>query len=44
MLNKIDENNKITINCITGHQGYEGNEIADVLAKQGSLKEMQPNT
>lgn len=32
------------MNWIPGHQGYEINEIAGVLAKQGSLKEIQPNT
>ena len=34
ILNKINENKKITMNWIPGHQGYEINEIAGVLAKR----------
>ena len=40
-LNKLGENNKITLNWIPGHQGYEGNERADYLAKLGSLKTLK---
>ena len=38
VLNKLATHNKVNINWIPGHQGYEGNEIADKLAKEGSLK------
>ena len=38
VLNKLATYNKVNINWIPGHQGYEGNEIADKLAKEGSLK------
>ena len=30
--------NKINLNLVPGHEGYEGNERADHIAKLGSLK------
>ena len=36
--------NKVTVNWIPGHKGYEGNEIADKLAKAGSMKETNSDT
>ena len=38
ILNKLATHNKVNINWVPGHQGYEGNEIADKLAKEGSKK------
>ena len=38
ILNKLATHNNVNINWIPGHQGYEGNETADKLAKEGSLK------
>ena len=36
-LNILSETNTVTVNWIPGHRGYEGNEIADKLAKEGTL-------
>ena len=38
-LNELGKNNKVNLNWIPGHEGYEGNERADHLAKIGSLKQ-----
>ena len=38
ILNKLATHNNANINWIPGHQRYEGNEIADKLAKDGSKK------
>jgi ribonuclease HI len=38
-LNAIAEHNKVVLKWIPGHCGYNGNEIADTLAKNGSTKE-----
>ena len=35
-LNKLGVNNKLTITWIPGHRGFEGNELADKLAKKGA--------
>lgn len=35
-LNKLALNNKVTIEWVPGHKGYEGNEKADELAKRGA--------
>ena len=37
-LNQLGKNNTINLNWIPGHEGYEGNERADYLAKLGSQK------
>ena len=37
-LNNLGKTNNVTINWIPGHKGYEGNEIADKLAKLGAMK------
>ena len=37
-LNKLASQNIVTIKWIPGHEGYEGNELADTLAKQGTTK------
>ena len=34
-LNKLCSNNQVTVSWVPGHQGYEGNETADRLAKNG---------
>ena len=44
ILNSLGKTNKVTINWIPGHKGYEGNEIADKLAKAGSMKETNSDT
>ena len=36
MLNKLGEKNKVTVAWIPGHRGFEGNELADKLAKEGA--------
>ena len=38
ILNELGTNNKVTLNWVPGHEGYEGNERADHLAKIGSMK------
>ena len=38
LLNNLATYNKVYINWIPGHRGYEGNEQADKLAKDGSKK------
>ena len=35
-LNKLGENNQVTLNWIPAHEDHKGNEIADRLAKRGS--------
>ena len=35
-LNTLGESNEMTLRWITAHCGYEGNELADQLAKRGS--------
>ncbi|KAI3378370.1 hypothetical protein SNEBB_006622, partial [Seison nebaliae] len=35
-LNELAETNRVSINWIPAHQGYEGNELADSLAKAGA--------
>ena len=35
------KNNKISINWIPGHSGYDGNELADTLAKNGCSSTFQ---
>ena len=43
-LNELGRNNKVYVNCIIpGHRGYEGNETADKLAKEGSKREIMTN-
>ena len=37
-LNNLARQNNVNINWIPGHQGFEGNEQADKLAKEGSKK------
>ena len=44
ILNNLDKTNKVTTNWIPGHEGYEGNEIADKLAKAGAMKETKSDT
>ena len=44
ILNSLGKSNKVTINWIPGHKGYEGNEIADKLAKAGAMKETTTET
>ena len=39
ILNNLGKTNKVTINLIPEHEGNEGNEIADKLAKAGAMKE-----
>ena len=39
-MNKLGENNKITLNWIPGHSNYRGNEIADRLAKRGNKEKI----
>ena len=39
-LNELGTSNKLTIIWVPGHAGHEGNEMADKLAKEGSLKEV----
>ena len=39
ILNNLGKTNKVTINWIPEHEAYEGNEIADKLAKAGAMKE-----
>ena len=39
ILNTLGLNNKVTIKWIPGHKGYDGNEIADSLAKNGASKD-----
>ena len=36
LLNKLGETNTVTVRCIPAHNGYEGNERADLLAKNGA--------
>ncbi|XP_020297787.1 uncharacterized protein LOC109862210 [Pseudomyrmex gracilis] len=38
-LNRLGDHNKITLVWVPGHQGIRGNEIADGLAKLGTLEE-----
>ncbi|XP_020297379.1 uncharacterized protein LOC109861935 [Pseudomyrmex gracilis] len=38
-LNRLGDHNKITLIWVPGHQGIRGNEIADSLAKLGTLEE-----
>ncbi|XP_032668449.1 uncharacterized protein LOC116842825 [Odontomachus brunneus] len=38
-LNKLGETNKVTIIWIPGHRGLHGNEVADGLAKLGTLED-----
>ncbi|XP_035715971.1 uncharacterized protein LOC118439058 [Folsomia candida] len=37
MLNHIGETKKVTLHWIPSHHGFEGNEVADLLAKDGTL-------
>ena len=39
-LRKLAENNSVTLQWIPGHAGYEGNERADELAKEGSITDL----
>ena len=39
-INKLAENNNISLNWIPGHEGHMGNEVADRLAKRGSQMEI----
>ena len=39
-LNRLGNNNKITLSWIPGHSNYRGNEIADRLAKRGNREEI----
>ena len=38
ILNALGTNNKVNLNWVPEHEGYERNERADHLAKMGSLK------
>jgi len=38
-LNKLGAQNKVTLMWVPGHEGIQGNEIADELARQGAEKE-----
>ena len=40
-LNELGKTNKIEIIWIPGHSGYQGNEKADFLAKEGSKKQIE---
>ena len=44
ILNSLGKSNKVTVNWIPGHKGYEGNEIADKLAKTGAMKKTTNET
>ncbi len=39
-LNELGRTNKIKIIWIPGHEGYQGKERADFLAKEGSSKQI----
>ena len=43
-LNKLGKTTKVTINWVPGHQNYDGNEIADLLANCGKCKPIKLNT
>lgn len=38
LLNELGQKNKLTLYWIPGHEGYEGNERADCLAKRGAQR------
>jgi len=40
-LNKLGESTKITLAWVPGHQGIHGSEVADGLAKLGTLEARQ---
>ena len=43
-LNELGETSELTVNWIPGHQNYDGNEIADLLANCGKCKPIETNT
>ena len=43
-LNELSKSSEVTVNWIPGHQNYDGNEIADLLANCGKCKPIEPNT
>ena len=42
-LNKLSKTNKVSVEWVPGHSNYEGNEIADKLAKEGKNKTIENN-
>ena len=43
-LNELSKSSEVTVNWIPGHQNYDGNEIADLLANCGKSKPIEANT
>ena len=43
-LNELGKTTEVTVHWIPGHQNYDGNEIADLLANCGKCKPIEKNT
>ena len=43
-LNELGKTTEVTVHWIPGHQDYDGNEIADLLANYGRTRFLKPNT
>ena len=39
LLNQLSENNQVRLSWVPGHEGHMGNEVADRLAKRGTIME-----